>query len=109
MSEYLVCTTSDVLPGEVERFTVEDDALKRTQGGIAVVHAKNDAWYALEDRCSHGRFKMSEGIVEGDQIECSRHGSLFDLSTGEALNPPASSPVRVFPVRVAGDSVYVDV
>jgi 3-phenylpropionate/trans-cinnamate dioxygenase ferredoxin subunit len=37
------------------------------------------------------------------------HGSCFDLRTGEPTNLPATEPVSVYPVRVEGEDVYVDV
>ncbi|NLE98831.1 MAG: non-heme iron oxygenase ferredoxin subunit [Propionibacterium sp.] len=64
--------------------------------------------YAIEDECSHGNVPLSEGDVEDGAIECYLHGSRFDLATGDVLNLPATQPVRVFPVRIDGDSIQVD-
>ena len=54
-----------------------------------------------------------EGEVErfkgAPTIECWLHGSCFDLRTGEPTNLPATEPVSVYPVRVEGEDVYVDV
>ncbi len=33
----------------------------------------------------------------------------FDLRTGEALDLPATEPVRTFPTRVIGGAVYVEI
>ena len=68
-----------------------------------------DEVYAIEDECSHASVALSEGDVEGCTIECWMHGSRFDLRTGKALGPPATEPVPVFPVRVEGDDVLIDV
>lgn len=65
--------------------------------------------YALRDECSHAQVLLSQGDVGEHCIECYYHGSRFDLSTGEALNLPATDPVPVYPVRVDGDDVLVDV
>jgi 3-phenylpropionate/trans-cinnamate dioxygenase ferredoxin subunit len=43
------------------------------------------------------------------EIECWLHGSRFDLRTGEPTNLPAYEPVPVYPVRIEGDAVLVDV
>ena len=37
------------------------------------------------------------------QIECPRHGSTFDLRTGEPCSLPATQPVAVYDVEVDGD------
>ena len=52
---------------------------------------------------------LSDGEVEGCAIECWLHGSTFDLRTGKPTTLPATEPVPVYPVRVDGDDVLVDV
>jgi 3-phenylpropionate/trans-cinnamate dioxygenase ferredoxin subunit len=68
-----------------------------------------DDWYAIYDECSHAAIALSEGDVEGDQIECWLHGSMFDLRTGKPTNLPATEPVAIYPVRVEGDDILIDV
>ena len=67
--------------------------------------------FAIRDECSHGRVRLSEGDVDAGNcaIECYRHGSVFDLRTGVALNPPASLPVPVYPCLIEGDQILVDI
>ncbi len=67
----------------------------------------NGRFYALEDRCSHERVRLSAGPVAGDVVFCPRHGSRFCLATGLALSPPASEAVNTWEVRVADDWVWV--
>ena len=55
-------------------------------------------------RCPRARSRSS-----GATIECWLHGSRFDLRTGEPTGLPATEPVAVYPVRVDGDDVLVDV
>jgi 3-phenylpropionate/trans-cinnamate dioxygenase ferredoxin subunit len=63
--------------------------------------------YALGDRCSHAEASLSEGDVFDTEVECPRHGSAFDLTTGEALSLPATKPVPTYQVKVEGGSVYI--
>ena len=46
--------------------------------------------------------------LEGCALGCWKHGSLFDLRTGEALTLPAVRPVAVHAVTVEGDDVLVE-
>jgi 3-phenylpropionate/trans-cinnamate dioxygenase ferredoxin subunit len=46
--------------------------------------------------------------LEECALECWKHGSLFDLRTGEALTLPALKPVAVHTVTVEGDEVLVE-
>ena len=66
------------------------------------------AWHAVETWCTHAECPLSDGWVEGGAIRCACHGSLFDLATGDVLEGPAEEPVRVFPTRVAGDRVEIE-
>ena len=78
-------------------------------GEVAVALVRTeDRVFATEDRCSHEDYPLSEGWVEDHTLECALHGSRFDLETGDPDVPPAVTPVRVFPVRVEGDDVLVD-
>ena len=104
-----VCALSDVAePGSL-RVELEDPAGPEA---IAVVRFEGEV-YAIFDECSHAEVPLSEGDVEefkgAPTIECWLHGSCFDLRTGEPTNLPATEPVPVYPVRVEGDDVYVDV
>lgn len=74
---------------------------------IAVFHLA-DGWYAIEDVCTHDGGPVAEGRLEGNIIECPRHGATFDVRTGAALSFPAVSPVTTYPVRVVGDEVQVE-
>lgn len=65
--------------------------------------------FALEDRCSHEDFPLSDGDADDGQIECVLHGSRFDLRTGKPVNLPAVRPVKTFPVEVRDEGVFVQI
>jgi 3-phenylpropionate/trans-cinnamate dioxygenase ferredoxin subunit len=109
MSFERVCSLSDIKePGSLR---VELEAGGHVDA-LAVVRFEGNV-YAIEDQCSHAEVPLSEGDVEefkgAPTIECWLHGSCFDLRTGEPTNLPATEPVSVYPVRVEGEDVYVDV
>jgi 3-phenylpropionate/trans-cinnamate dioxygenase ferredoxin subunit len=100
-----VCARADVPVDAVLR--VELDEID-----VAVVRV-DDEVFAIEDRCSHADFPLSDGEVEPDglggcAIECALHGSRFDLRTGKPSGPPATAAVRVFPVTVTDGDVYLE-
>lgn len=65
--------------------------------------------HALDDVCTHEGGPLSEGVVEGDEVECPWHGARFRITTGELLRPPAYENVRRYNVRVSGDDIEVEV
>jgi 3-phenylpropionate/trans-cinnamate dioxygenase ferredoxin component len=75
---------------------------------VAVVRSDGEL-YAIDDTCSHEEVSLSEGEVEDGEIECWLHGSRFDLATGRPTSLPATRPIAVYPVKIDGDDVLVDV
>jgi 3-phenylpropionate/trans-cinnamate dioxygenase ferredoxin subunit len=63
--------------------------------------------FAIADTCSHSDASLSEGEITGAKIECWLHGAEFDLRTGEALTPPATSGLKVFNVERIGNQVKI--
>ncbi len=77
-------------------------------GGMLLALAKVDGtWHAVETWCTHAECPLSDGWVEGAAIRCPCHGSSFDLVSGEVLEGPAEEPVRVYPTRVVGDRIEI--
>lgn len=96
-----LCRRDELSDGQAKRFDV--DGLR-----VALVRIGDD-FYAIGDRCSHEDFSLADGEVLGPEceIECAKHGSTFDLRTGEPCSLPATRPVPVYEVEVDGDDVAV--
>ncbi len=94
-----VTSFADLLPGRPIRVEV---------GGhrIALVRV-DDAVYAVGDRCSHAEASLAEGEVFDTEIECPRHGAVFDLRSGKPLTLPATRPVPTYRVKVEDGDVYL--
>lgn len=76
---------------------------------IALCRVEDGELYAIENRCTHDDGPLGEGELEGDRIECPRHGALFDVTTGRAVTLPAIGRVRCFAVSVNDGRVQVEV
>ena len=89
---------------------VEGKPVRLTKNGkdVCVARVGNEV-FAIEDNCSHQDAALSEGEQNGYKIECWLHSAEFDLRTGEALTPPASAPVKTYPVSVDGNNVLVEI
>jgi 3-phenylpropionate/trans-cinnamate dioxygenase ferredoxin component len=92
---------ADLAPGTARRYEVAGHS-------IAVVRLGDDV-YAIGDRCSHQDVSLAEGEVDEDErtLECWKHGSAFDLTSGEALTLPATQPVPTYEARIEGDEIVV--
>jgi 3-phenylpropionate/trans-cinnamate dioxygenase ferredoxin subunit len=98
-----VCRADELRPGESR--LVDVDGRK-----VGVFKADGEL-YAIEDRCSHDDGPLAEGPFDPDAktVECPRHGSLFDLTTGRPKTLPAYLPVATFPVRVEDGMIKLEV
>ncbi len=88
----------------------DDTAVHLDLAGYPVCVARSQGLvHALLDVCSHGQVALSDGDVEGGQVECWLHGSRFELATGVPTGPPATRPVPVYSVRVVSGVIEVAV
>lgn len=74
---------------------------------LAICRVK-DEWFAFENNCTHEDFELTEGALDGAEIECALHGARYCLRTGAVRAIPASCPIRVFRVHLDGDAVQVE-
>ena len=102
MSSYVrACALLDVAEGTAIHVDLDGKP-------IAVVRSDGEV-FAIHDVCSHAEVALSEGEIDGQTLECWLHGSRFDLVTGRPTGLPATKPVPVYPVKIDGDDVLVDV
>lgn len=95
-----LCATDDVAEGGI---------LKVEANGLTVaVFNVAGAFYVTDDHCTHGPGSLSEGFLEGFEIECDFHQGHFDVRTGEITAPPPMVPIRTYPVVVDGDRVTIE-
>lgn len=107
MALVAVARTSEVVPGSMKRVIVEGrEILLANVGGT---------FYAISERCTHLGGHLSRGTIQDGIVTCPRHGSRFDVRTGQAVNGPTilflhmnTKDIRTYPVKVVGDGVLVD-
>ena len=74
---------------------------------IALCNVDGDL-YAIDDVCTHDGGPLDQGELLGDQIECPRHGALFDVRTGKAITLPAIFPIKTYPLKVEGTDILIE-
>ncbi|MCW7493274.1 non-heme iron oxygenase ferredoxin subunit [Leptospira sp. 2 VSF19] len=83
-------------------------AVVKTRHFNVVVTKVEGEYFAFEDSCTHDGEEISCGKLEGCVITCPRHFAKFDVRTGKVLALPATEPLVIFPVRVVGEDLEVD-
>jgi Rieske Fe-S protein len=70
---------------------------------IVVVQPTEGEFKAFSSICTHQGCPVSK--VEGEEIQCVCHGSVFSAVDGSVLNGPATSPLEEVAISVAGDEI----
>jgi nitrite reductase/ring-hydroxylating ferredoxin subunit len=96
-----VATTSELKPGQAKTVQVKGQTIALFNIG--------GAYYAIDDTCTHVGGPLSEGSVEGTRVTCPWHGAEFDVTSGQALSPPAATGVTSYKVHVQGVEVKLEV
>ena len=91
---------AELTPGKPRKIDID--------GSPVCVARIGDEVFAIGDTCSHSDASLSEGEINDFRIECWLHGAEFDLRTGEALTPPAVTPVARYQVSHNGDEVIIE-
>jgi nitrite reductase/ring-hydroxylating ferredoxin subunit len=97
-----VCTASALTPGSFIKYESPDFP------PLAVFNIEGE-FHVIDDTCSHGEASLSDGELNGDEIECPFHAGTFCVRTGEAMGFPATRPVRVYRTVVDGDTVFAEI
>jgi 3-phenylpropionate/trans-cinnamate dioxygenase ferredoxin subunit len=98
-----VCSLGELPSGTARRFVVNGIA-------VSVVRIDDDV-YAIGDVCTHAEVSLADGEVWCDEkeLECPKHGSTFNLVTGEPTTLPATQPADVHDASVIDGQIVVTV
>lgn len=90
---------------------VAPDQMKMVKvGNKEIVIVEVDGQYhAFENECSHAGAPLCGGGIDGNEVICPWHGARFDITTGAATEAPASSDLEIFPVRIVGEDIELEI
>jgi 3-phenylpropionate/trans-cinnamate dioxygenase ferredoxin subunit len=96
-----VCKVGEIPDGKAKRIVVKRNPIS--------VFFTEGQYFAIDDTCTHAEVSLAGGHVEDCTVSCPLHGAIFCLKTGEALKLPAVTAVETYPVKIEGDTIYVEV
>lgn len=73
---------------------------------LVVAHTE-DGFFAVTDECTHDSAPISDGRIDGHEVECARHGARFDLRSGAVTAPPAVVPIDTLELKIEQDNILV--
>lgn len=103
-----ITTIENVSVGESKSFKIGDKEIL-----IANIDGQ---FYAIDNRCSHMGGDLSKGTLEGDIVICPRHGSRFNVRTGEAVKGPKILIINLktrnlnsYPLIIQENDILIDI
>lgn len=93
------CAVTDVPDGE---------ALSVDHAPAIALFNVGGEFFATADRCTHAESSLSQGYLDGDEVECSWHFAKFCVRTGKAKSLPATEDLPTYPVKLDGGAVFID-
>ena len=90
---------SEIGPGEMK--VVDVNGLR-----ILIVNVEGN-YHAMDESCTHAFAPLSEGDLDGEELECPLHGGSFNAKTGEVINGPPNEPLTTYQVKIEGDDILV--
>ncbi len=87
----------------------EGQVMEADAAGTAVCLARvGGVLAALDNFCPHRQGPLGQGWIENGNVVCPWHSWAFDCRTGNTEFPQGER-VAVFPVRLEGDAVLVEI
>lgn len=101
-----VARANEIKPGEKKKVSLK--------GKEILLVNLDGIFYAVDNKCPHMGGSLVEGNLRGSQIICPKHGSAFDVKTGElAQNGKIlfikvnAKNLTVYPTKIENDDVLI--
>ena len=97
-----VCKTDEIEEEGVVRFD-------HGEATFAVYRTAGNEFFCTDGLCTHENIHLADGLVMDYEIECPKHGSIFDIRTGEVDSPPACVDLNTYPTKVQEGRVLIEI
>lgn len=74
---------------------------------IVMIARVDGEYYAVDDACTHAGVSLADGSLEGDEVECPAHSSIFNVKTGGVTGSPADEPLQIYGIKLEGEDILV--
>ena len=95
--------------GSIDELPAGERMFLEVDGQAVVVFNIAGNLYAIGDECTHDDGPLGDGVLEGSEVICPRHGARFDVPTGKALSLPAVIDTPAYPIRVVDGKIEIGI
>jgi 3-phenylpropionate/trans-cinnamate dioxygenase ferredoxin subunit len=108
MSFTKVAQTNDIPKGSMKVYSAGHKQI--------LVSNVDGNYYAIDNTCTHMGGDLSKGKLDGKIITCPRHGSKFDVTSGDCISgpklgifKPKGKNTTAYQVKIEGNSIKIDI
>ncbi|NCB73960.1 MAG: non-heme iron oxygenase ferredoxin subunit [Clostridia bacterium] len=101
-----IAQTDEIKDGEKKKITLDNKVL-------LLANVKG-TYYAIDNKCPHMGGSLFDGNLDGYNIVCPKHGSVFDVRTGKAVKggkiifiKVQANDTQAYPVKIEGTDILV--
>ncbi len=91
----------DLAPGGMAVFDVE--------GARVTVANVDGKYFGFSDLCTHQGCSLASGKLDDRTLTCPCHDSQFDVTNGNVLRGPASTPIDIYELEVHDDELTLNI
>jgi 3-phenylpropionate/trans-cinnamate dioxygenase ferredoxin subunit len=81
----------------------------KLKGKSVILCRSERGYFALQDKCSYGKYQLSQGVMINSTIQCLIHGCQYSVESGNVKKGPAKKPVRTYKTLIKDGYVYIKI
>ena len=91
---------------DIDQDTVEN--FEHEEVDYAIYHLKN-GFFATQGHClCEDQAFLSEGSINGDELECASCGRIFSIVSGDSISDPDIEPLQIYDVSEIDGYLYLN-
>jgi 3-phenylpropionate/trans-cinnamate dioxygenase ferredoxin component len=103
-----VAQTTEFSEGNKKKISLEDKKILLTK--------IQNSYYAIDNTCPHMGGSLYDGNLDGNNIICPKHGSIFDVTTGKVVQSGKLFFIKVkvhdihsYPIKIEGIDIMLGI
>ena len=101
MAYVKIASVNDLKPGQMKSVNVQDKE-------ICLANSDGN-FYAIGNRCTHANCLLSDGTLDGSNVKCPCHFSIFNAQTAAVIKGPATEPEPTYQIKLENDQILISV
>ncbi len=81
----------------------------KLKGRSIILCRAEQGFFALQNRCTYGKYQLSEGVMIKSTIQCLKHGCQYSVLSGKVKKGPAGKQLKTYRTLLKDGYVCIEV